>query len=347
MKNKQIGIIVSIFVSASLNVFGTDLMHAETAVDAYENLINSEAVASTLHTEEDFDRLVQGYINQFGSEFIFEAVKNYRGKNDLKKGEEYAMSTRYTLSRILSMKENQSELLDELVYLYESDSDEVLRNVSIPFALSGIFYDYELGKFSLTPAESMLKKRQDDLPVQFVSEYMYERPVDAVILMAEVFGTPADVQMVVELSKEISSLWQSPYWPDDVTSFAQATSNAQELLLSISDRDEWWLRLFLKKVLTHKPEWSNPVLKEKSDRPIQYPICEDSGKPVLADRSVAKDESDRLEVAEAESPPVSSPERSSPPGSESEPRARSWNLWLALLGIGGLVVFGGYRLRRR
>ena len=69
--------------------------------------------------------------------------------------------------------------------------------------------------------------------------------------------------------------------------------------------------------------------------------------PAAADRSVAKDESDRLEVAEAESPLVSSTERSSPPESETDSGAPSWTLWLALLGVGGLAAFGGYRLRRR
>ena len=69
--------------------------------------------------------------------------------------------------------------------------------------------------------------------------------------------------------------------------------------------------------------------------------------PAAADRSVVKDESDRLEAVPPESPPVSSMECSGTPESETDSGAPSWALWLALLGVGGLAGFGGYRLRRR
>ncbi|MGI6301055.1 MAG: hypothetical protein ACOX52_08370 [Verrucomicrobiota bacterium] len=260
-------------------------MHASNAVDAYANLIDTESISKTIKTEDEWNRLIQSYIDRFGYEFVIEAVRNYRGREDLKKGEKYAMATRHTLAKVISMTESKEELLEALVSLYESDPDEVLRKVSVPFALSGIFYDDDLEKFTLSPAASMLKK-QDDLPIQFIGEYMYERPADAVMLMAEVFGTSDDKQMVAELANSISQLWRRRSWPDGVTSAEEATSRAQELLLSIAGRKEWWLQMFLKRVLDEKPEWSNPALKDVSDMTFSSTIIEPA-KAVVEDRTSA------------------------------------------------------------
>jgi hypothetical protein len=262
VKNIYIKIIVIAILASRCDVFSGDSEYALSAVDAYASLLDSERVSATIKSEEEWSMLIQGYIERFGYEFIFEAVRNYRGKEDVKKSEQYALITRYTLAKILEMMDDSEALLDALISLYESDPDEVLRNVSIPFALSGIFYDYDRGKFSLSPGASMLKQRQEDLPMQFIAGYMYKHPIEAVLLMADVFGTDGDKRMLEELTAGISSLWRSQYWPYDVTTFAQATQRAQELLLSISDRNEWWIHLFIQKVLEENPEWSTAALEK-------------------------------------------------------------------------------------
>jgi len=265
MNNIKLMWVVFLFVIGSSSF--SDVLEPKTAQQAYDLIMNTNNVLS-IKTEAQWNELLQNYINKFGDDFLFVTLKNSRGRS--RNSNRKDLINQQILYKMVQTS-NKDHLLVILIDLYESNTNLVLRKKSIPFVLSGIFYDNKTERVDYSPMIPFLKTHKENLPIAFIEGYAYRQPLKVIHVFAKVFGKGEDEQMVENLVDKLTKLWNQYSWPKDVTSIADANKRATKLLLSIAHRDEWWLQLFLKRILEVKPEWGNSMLKQASQRAINYP----------------------------------------------------------------------------
>lgn len=250
-------------------LFAEDPLKAQSAEEAYLSLINP---SNGIKTELEYNNIVLDYMEKYGEDFVYAAIKGCRGKEDLKKGEAYALGTRMFLINLVSRYENKTALVNTLVKLYESDSDTVFRDIGVPLALKIVLWDSDTEKISYSRLKAYMTLNKDNLPLQFIEGYMYKNnPFEALKIFSGILSTPEDAKMLKELSDDIYALQWKNTWPDDVSTYVEAKNAANKNISLIVDRNEWWIQLFVRRILFVKPNWATDKMGKMLSRPISFP----------------------------------------------------------------------------